>query len=51
MPDNTWQIVLDDTGEMRRVSAEGRLTAQPLQNFWRMIQNGIFGLLSVERHL
>ena len=50
-PENAWQVVLNDAGEMRWVSADGKLTAQPYQSFWRRIQNGLFGLLPVEQHL
>ena len=50
-PENAWQVVLNDAGEMRWVSVDGKLTAQPYQNFWRRIQNGLFGLLPVEQHL
>lgn len=50
-PENAWQVVLNDAGEMRWVSAGGKLTAQPYQSFWRRIQNGLFGLLPVEQHL
>jgi putative cardiolipin synthase len=50
-PDNAWQLLLDEKGDLSWESADGTLTSQPSQNFWRRIQNGIFGLFPVEQHL
>ena len=50
-PDNAWRLRLDEKGDLSWESAEGTLTSQPSQNFWRRVQNGIFGLLPVEQHL
>jgi putative cardiolipin synthase len=50
-PDNAWQLRLDEKGDLSWESADGTLTSQPSQNFWRRIQNGIFGLFPVEQHL
>lgn len=50
-PDNAWRLGLDDGGDMAWESADGTLTSQPSQSFWRRVQNGIFGLFPVEQHL
>ncbi len=50
-PDNAWQLALDEAGNLAWVSDDGRLTRQPAQNFWRRIQNGVFGLFPLEQHL
>lgn len=50
-PVNAWQLKLDEDGNLAWESSDGTLTRQPYQNFWRRIQNGIFGLLPVEQHL
>ncbi len=50
-PENAWQLRLDQNGRLAWESAEGTLTRQPAQNFWRRVQNGIFGLFPVEQHL
>jgi putative cardiolipin synthase len=49
--DNAWRLRTDGNGKLSWESADGTLTRQPSQNFWRNIQNGIFGLLPVEQHL
>jgi putative cardiolipin synthase len=49
--DNAWRLRADGNGKLSWESADGTLTRQPSQNFWRNIQNGIFGLLPVEQHL
>lgn len=50
-PDNAWRLRTDENGELSWESADGTLTSQPSQNFWRRVQNGIFGLFPVEQHL
>lgn len=50
-PDNAWRLRTDENGEMSWESADGTLTSQPSQSFWRRFQNGIFSLLPVEQHL
>jgi len=50
-PDNAWRLRLDENGELSWESADGTLTSQPSQSFWRRVQNGIFGLFPVEQHL
>ena len=50
-PDNAWRLRTGENGELSWESADGTLTSQPSQNFWRRVQNGIFGLLPVEQHL
>ncbi|MEP5763329.1 MAG: phospholipase D family protein [Halieaceae bacterium] len=49
--DNAWQLQMNDTGELSWESADGTLTSQPSQSFWRRFQNGIFSLFPVEQHL
>jgi hypothetical protein len=50
-PDNAWRLATDENGELSWESADGTLTSQPSQSFWRRVQNGIFGLFPVEQHL
>jgi putative cardiolipin synthase len=50
-PENAWEVKLDAAGELAWVSAQGTLTRQPYQNFWRRIKSGLFGLFPVEQHL
>ena len=50
-PDNAWQLHLDEDDRLLWESADGTLTRQPAQSFWRRVQNGIFGLFPVEQHL
>jgi hypothetical protein len=50
-PDNAWQLRVDEKGDLSWESADGTLTSQPSQSFWRRVQNGIFGLFPVEQHL
>lgn len=49
--DNAWRLKENEGGELRWVSEDGKLTTQPSQNFWRRIQNGLFGLFPLEQHL
>lgn len=50
-PDNAWQLALNEEGQLRWKSADGKLTRQPAQSFWRRIRSGLFGLLPFEQHL
>jgi len=50
-PENAWQLRLDQNNRLAWESADGTLTRQPAQSFWRRVQNGIFGLFPVEQHL
>ena len=50
-PDNAWRLRMDENGDLSWESADGTLTSQPSQSFWRRVQNGIFGLFPVEQHL
>ena len=50
-PENAWRLRLDDKGDLAWESANGTLTQQPSQSFWRRVQNGIFGLFPLEQHL
>jgi putative cardiolipin synthase len=50
-PDNAWRLRMDENDVLSWESADGTLTSQPSQSFWRRFQNGIFGLLPVEQHL
>jgi putative cardiolipin synthase len=50
-PDNAWRLSMDENGDLSWESADGTLTSQPSQSFWRRVQNGIFGLFPVEQHL
>ena len=50
-PENAWKLHLHEDGSLRWEAVDGTLTRQPYQNFWRRIQNGLFGLLPVEQHL
>jgi len=50
-PDNAWQLELDEDDRLAWVSADGTLTSQPSQSFWRRFQNGLFSLFPVEQHL
>jgi phosphatidylserine/phosphatidylglycerophosphate/cardiolipin synthase-like enzyme len=49
--DNAWRLRMDERGDLSWESAAGTLTSQPSGSFWRRVQNGIFGLFPVERHL
>ncbi len=49
--ENAWRLRLDDKGGLAWESADGTLTRQPSQSFWRRVQNGIFGLFPLEQHL
>ncbi len=50
-PENAWQVSFDDHGRIQWSSSAGTVTSQPAQNFWRQIEDGIFGLFPVEKHL
>jgi putative cardiolipin synthase len=50
-PENAWRLRMDENGDLSWESADGTLTSQPSQSFWRRFQNGIFGLFPVEQHL
>jgi putative cardiolipin synthase len=50
-PENAWRVTLDGDGRLRWSSSDVEVTSQPAQNFWRRIENGIFGLLPIEDHL
>lgn len=50
-PENAWRLSFDENGRLRWSSSAGTVTAQPAQNFWRRIEDGIFGLFPVEKHL
>ena len=50
-PQNAWRLRLDDKGDLAWESADGTLTRQPSQTFWRRVENGIFGLFPLEQHL
>lgn len=49
--DNAWRLGKSEGGEPRWISEDGKLTSQPSQNFWRRVQNGLFGLFPLEQHL
>jgi putative cardiolipin synthase len=50
-PENSWQLKLNEQGELRWLSSDGKLTRQPNQTFWRNIKSGLFGLFPLEQHL
>jgi hypothetical protein len=50
-PENAWQLGIDGAGRLAWESADGTLGRQPAQSFWRRVQNGVFGLFPLERHL
>lgn len=50
-PENAWQLKLDEAGNLRWISADGKLVRQPNRNFLRSVQSGIFGLFPLEEHL
>lgn len=49
-PGNAWELKLGEGGNLVWESADGTLTRQPSQTFWRRIQSGFFGLFPVEQH-
>jgi putative cardiolipin synthase len=58
-PENSWQVRLDEDGNVIRVSHDGTLTRQPAQSFWQRVQdfflrsfrrNTSSGMNNVDRH-
>jgi putative cardiolipin synthase len=43
-PSNSWQVHLDEKGNLYWVSSEGTVTRQPAQNGWQRFQMWIFGI-------
>jgi putative cardiolipin synthase len=50
-PENSWRVTIGEDGRLRWSSTAGTVTSQPSQDFWRQIEDGIFGLFPVEKHL
>ena len=50
-PENSWQLVLDESGNLVWKSSDGKLTRQPSRNLGRRITSGFFGLFPFEQHL
>ena len=50
-PENSWQLVLDEDGNLAWLSSDGTRTRQPSPNFRRRVKSGFFGLLRLEEHL
>ena len=43
-PENSWQVQLDQDGELIWVSGEETLTRQPAQSSWQRFQDSFFKL-------
>ena len=50
-PDNSWQLFLNEQGNLIWKSSAGTLARQPAQNFRRRVQSRFFGLFPLEQHL
>jgi len=50
-PENSWQLVLDESGNLVWKSSGGKLTRQPSRNLGRRITSSFFGLFPFEQHL
>ncbi|MBW1842387.1 MAG: hypothetical protein JRF27_03315 [Deltaproteobacteria bacterium] len=47
-PENSWQVPLDDKGQLSWVSSAGTIETEPARNSWQRFQAGFFGLLPIE---
>jgi hypothetical protein len=43
-PENSWQVSLDEDGDLICISSEGTETSQPARNFWQRVQDSFFKL-------
>lgn len=44
-PENAWQVILDEKGDLFWVNSDETVTHQPARNFWQRIMDGVFKIL------
>jgi putative cardiolipin synthase len=47
-PENAWQVVLDEDGELAWIAGDERLDRQPARHFWQRVEDVLFMLLPKE---
>jgi putative cardiolipin synthase len=47
-PENSWQVQLDEDGQVTWISYDGTLTRQPAQSFWQRVQDAFFKIFPKE---
>ena len=50
-PDNSWQVTLDEQGELQWQSGEEVLTRQPAASVWHRVADAFFGLLPFDTQM
>jgi putative cardiolipin synthase len=48
LPENAWQVVLDEDGELAWIAGDERLDRQPARHFWQRVEDVLFMLLPKE---
>jgi putative cardiolipin synthase len=48
LPENAWQVVLDEDGELAWIAGEERLDRQPARHFWQRVEDVFLMLLPKE---
>ena len=51
LPENSWQVSLDEQGELRWQSGDEVLTRQPAGSIWQRMGDAFFGLLPIDSQM
>ena len=49
LPENAWQVQLDEDGELFWASSDETTTRQPARGWWQRVQDSFFVLLPVSQ--